>query len=142
MMSIETISILGIVITAIGAIGTIPTYKGWMNKLLRWNLSRKLKRLKKEKAFFETLKASDREFVGWIGSSLLILFAIFAVAMMFQVVAVDANGEKLALLFQNILGMSSYLFAIYRLGQYRRFRNYEKTMEFLNEEIKKYEERS
>ncbi len=138
----DSVAIISLVITSIGAIGTFPVYKGWIHNYLKWKSGRKLEKLKCELTFFESLKSSNYELMRWFGSSLLILFAMVGVAIMFQGVAVDTGGVKLASLIQSIIGMLAYLFAIFRLGQYRRLYRYEKTVGLLRKQIEMVEKNS
>jgi hypothetical protein len=138
----DSVSIISLVITSIGTIGTFPVYKGWVRNLLKWKLSRKLEKLRYELAFYESLKCSNYELMKWFGSSLLILFAMVGVAIMFQSVAVSTGGEKLASVFESLMGTLTYLFAIFRLGQYRRLYKYEQTVELLRKQIEMVENNS
>lgn len=138
----DLVAIVSLVITAIGAIGTFPVYKGWVRNYLKWKSNRELEKLKCELIFFESLKSSTYELMRWFGSSLLILFAAVGVAIMFQGVAVGTGGEKLASLIQSLIGMLTYLFAIFRLGQYRKLYKFEETVDLLRKKIEMYEKHS
>ena len=105
-----------------------------------WNRSRKLARLRRERDFLVSIKNSDRELFVFLLTSVFIVTAMLGAALLFNAVAINPEGEKLTHFSNWFLGFAIYMLSIYRLGQLRRLKKFEKTVEKLNAEIGKLEQ--
>ncbi|MES9994077.1 MAG: hypothetical protein ABW098_19165 [Candidatus Thiodiazotropha sp.] len=128
-MEFETIA------TTLGIIATIPVYKGWVINALRWNKQRKVNSLEKQLTHYNRLKNDNLYFIGWFGEAILIVLALLSSALMFEGVAIDSDGEKLSKAFISLIATVAYVTAVYKAGQYKRFSNYEDTIDKIEKEI-------
>lgn len=124
------------IVLIVGLVATIPVYMGWFKGALSWHRRRKIDKLKKEKEFLSRLKSSDREFLGWLLHSLLLVVTVFCVALMFRGVEVDSSGTTLVASLHWILGGAAYYFAVSALGTYNRLRNFDNTVQKIDAQIK------
>lgn len=121
----------------VGVVATVPVYLGWFARLLSWNRQRKLEKLEKEKELLSRLKSSDREFLGWLLHSLLLVVTVFCVALMFRGAEVDSNGIKLVATLHWLLGGAAYFFAVSALGTYHRLKNFDSSIQKIDDQINK-----
>lgn len=120
---------------AAGLVATIPVYMGWFKGALSWHHRRKIQKLKIEKEFLTRLKSSDREFLGWLLHSLLLVVTVFCVALLFRGVEIDSHGIELVATLHWILGGTAYYFALSALGTYRRLQSFDKTIQIIEKKI-------
>lgn len=108
--------------------------KGELDKLRR---HRKLSRLLKEREFIEQMHSSPSLRIAYLVESVLITLGIASAAIMFSAIEVSAiTNSKWEPDLRFIAGSFMYLFAMFRLGQYRNVTaRYLKTIERINVEI-------
>jgi len=126
----------GIIIGLMGlVVGIAALFKGEIIKGFRWKRSRKIELLNKERKHFVLLNEDFKYFVGWFSESILSVLALLAAALMFNGVAIEQGGEYLANGFISLMSVAAYVFATYRLGQYRRLKQFTGTIEALDKQI-------
>ncbi|MGS0896121.1 hypothetical protein ACVBGC_26850 [Burkholderia stagnalis] len=137
-MDIITKENLGILLGVIGAVGAIPVFKGYYIGALTSNNTRKLRKLRDERAFFVRLQASTMETAVYLVQGVLIVLAIIGASMMFS--AIPGNdGATFVPLSNATSGFAIYMVAIWRLGKLNRLAKFERTLDMLDREIERLE---
>jgi len=122
---------------ALAIVGSWPVFSGWFRNIWSWNKNWKLARLQRERELFVLFKKSDRDLYLFLFSSILIVTTLLGMSLIFHAVGIDPDGHKQVLLSDWLFGFAIYTFSIYRLGQLRRLKNFDKTIAKLESEILK-----
>ena len=118
-----------------GLVATIPVYKGWFHEAKFWNIKRRVEKLNKEKVFLSLLRSSDREFLGWMLHSVMLVITIFTFALVFRTIEIDSDGVKVVTVVHSLLGWLAYFIAVSTLGIYHRLRDFDKTIANIDKKI-------
>lgn len=119
-----------------GLVAAIPVYYGWARQALTWNSQRKIKNLEKEREMYLRLANSDREYLGWLLHSLLLVVTVFTMALMFQSVHVADGGASIVAVAQWVLGGLGYFLAVNTLGIYARVKRVSITIDKIDAQLK------
>lgn len=132
MTTVETYELIA---TTAGLIATIPTYKGWFSGAISWNNQRKIDKLKAQKLFILKLTTSNREFLGWLLHSILMIATLLSAGLLVRSVEIDPNGLKLSALSHWFIGSCAYFFGISILGTFHRLKKHEETISDIDRRI-------
>lgn len=104
-------------------VGAIPVFKSGFTGVLSWDRSRRIIALEKEKKFLIRLAGSDREYIGWLIHSVLLILVLFSLALMLRVLEIGPGMPPGVVAFIHwLLGGMAYFFAVATLGAYHRVR--------------------
>lgn len=124
---------------ALALIGAWPVFKGWFFNFWSWNRKRKLSRLCLERDLIVSLKNSDRALIVFSVTTFLVVTAMLGISLLFHAIGADPKGKNFIFLIDWMLGLSIYIFSLYRLGQLNRVKKFDNTMAKLNRDIRKLE---
>ncbi|PXX35167.1 MULTISPECIES: hypothetical protein [Burkholderia] len=139
-MDIFTKENLGLLLGLIGAVGAIPVFKGYFVGALTSNSSRKLNKLREERAFFVRLNASPNDVAIYLVKGVLIAMSIIGVSMMFHGMPSPDSATHIALV-DTVGGFAVYMIAIWRLGKINRLAKFERTLDALDRQIARLEQK-
>ncbi len=127
------------IITVIGAIGTLPAYKGWFINVLDWNKKETHKSLSKQLAHLEALHTNPSQAIGWAMEGIFIILGLISVSFLSAFFLLAEDASKFTYIVFSLAGLFMYMVALHKAGIATRLKNFEKTKKRLEEKISKYE---
>jgi len=129
----------GILLGIVGAIGSVPVFKGYVLGAWSMNSTWKLRRLRREHDLLIKLQNSDRELFSFLLTSILAAIALLGASLMFHGAGVGPNTRDIIPFSDWVVGFLIYMFCVNRLGKINRLERFEETMVRLDAEIEKLE---
>jgi hypothetical protein len=125
-------------------LGAYRGFRGEIRSLFAWTQAQKLAGLRKRRARLIRLQESDREYYGWLLSGVLSVLALFALALLYEVVLAPPTGSGpqadivAHFLLSTVrfgLGWAAYWIAIGRWKDYRWLQRFDRAMTRLDRAI-------
>jgi hypothetical protein len=129
----------GYFLAIVGAIGSLPVFKGYVVSAWSINSVWKLRRLRRERDLLTRLQNSDRELISFLLTSILVAIALLGGSLMFHGAGVGPNTRDIIPLSDWAVGFLIYMFCVNRLGKINRLKKFEETLMRLDAEIAKLE---